>query len=60
MVTNIAVVVVLPGKGMSRRKIRKVSDQRNVPNEGGVSFSAIFNQYVVISRKRCILDTKLL
>ena len=45
---------------MSRRKIRKGSPQRNVPNEGGVSFSAIFNQYVVISRKRCILDTKLL
>jgi len=31
-----------------------------VPNEGGLGFSAIFDQYVVISRKRCILDTKLL
>jgi len=28
-------------------------------NEGGVSFLAIFDQYVAISRKRCILDTKL-
>jgi len=45
---------------MSRRKIRKESPQRNVPNESGVGFSAIFDQYVVISRKRCILDTKLL
>jgi len=45
---------------MSRRKIRKGSPQRNVPNEGGVVFSAIFEQYVVISRKWCILDTKLL
>jgi len=26
----------------------------------GWAFSAIFDQYVVISRKRCILDTKLL
>jgi len=26
----------------------------------GWIFSAIFDQYVVISRKRCILDTKLL
>jgi len=26
----------------------------------GWVFSAIFDQYVVISRKRCILDTKLL
>jgi len=31
-----------------------------VPNEGGLGFSAIFDQYVVISRKRCISDTKLL
>ena len=31
-----------------------------MPNEGGVGFSAIFDQYVVISRKWCILDTKLL
>jgi len=45
---------------MSHRKIRKGSPQRNVPNEGGVGFLAIFDQYVVISRKRCILDTKLL
>jgi len=45
---------------MSRRQIRKGSPQRNVPNESGVGFSAIFDQYVVISRKRCILDTKLL
>jgi len=45
---------------MSRRKIRKGSPQRNVLNEGGVGFSAIFDQYVVISRKRCMLDTKLL
>jgi len=45
---------------MSRRKIRKGSPQRNVPNEGGLAFSAIFDQYVVISRKRCILDAKLL
>ena len=44
---------------MSRRKIRKGSPQRNVPNEDGLGFfSAIFDQYVVISRKRCILDTK--
>jgi len=42
---------------MSRRKIRKGSPQRNVPNEGGLDVSAIFDQYVVISRKRCILDT---
>jgi len=41
---------------MSRRKIRN----GNVPNEGGVGFTAIFDQYVVISRKRCILDTQLL
>jgi len=27
---------------------------------GWVFFSAIFDQYVVISRERCILDTKLL
>jgi len=47
-------------QGMSRRKIRKGSFQRNVPNESGVCFSAIFEQHVVISRKRCILDTKLL
>jgi len=45
---------------MSRRKIRKGSPQRNVPNEDGLVFSAIFDQYVVIFRKRCILDTKLL
>jgi len=45
---------------MSRRKIRKGSPQRNVPNEGGLGFSAIFDQYVVILRKRCILDTELL
>ena len=31
-----------------------------MPNEGGLGLSAIFDQYVVISRKRCILDTKLL
>ena len=37
-------------QGMSRWKIRKGSPQRNVPNEGGVGFSAIFNQYVVISK----------
>ena len=43
------------------RKIRKGSPQRNVRNEGGLGFfSAIFDQYVVISRERCILDTKLL
>ena len=30
---------------MSRRKIRKGSPQRNVPNEGGVGFSAIFDQW---------------
>jgi len=47
-------------QGMSRRKIRKGSPQRNVPNEGGVGFSVIFDQNVIISRKRCILDTKLL
>ena len=49
-------------QGVSRGKIRKGSPQRNVPDEGGVGFSAIFNQYVVIklSRKRGILDTKLL
>jgi len=45
---------------MSRRKIRKGSPQRNVPNEDGLGFSAILDQYVVISRKRCILDAKLL
>jgi len=45
---------------MTGRKIRKGSPQRNVPNEGGLGFSAIFDQYVVISRKQCILDTKLL
>ena len=43
-----------------RRKILKGSPQTNVPNESVVGFSAIFDQYVVISRKRCILDTKLL
>jgi len=32
----------------------------NVPNEGVVGFSAIFDQYVVISRKQYILDSKLL
>jgi len=47
-------------EGMTRRKIRKGSPQRNVWNEGGFVFSAIFDQYVVISRKKCILDTKLL
>jgi len=45
---------------MSRRKIRKGSPQKNVPNEGRLDFSAIFDQYVAISWKRCILDTKLL
>jgi len=45
---------------MSRRKIRKGSPQKKVPNEGGLGFFTIFNQHVVISRKRCILDTKLL
>jgi len=45
---------------MTRRKIRKRSPQRNVPNEGVWVFLAIFDQYVVISRKWCILDTKLL
>ena len=45
---------------MSHWKIRKASPKRNVPNEGEVGFSAIFDKYVVISRKRCILDTKLL
>ena len=29
-------------------------------NEGGVGFLAIFDQYVAISRKRSILDIKLL
>jgi len=29
-------------------------------NESGVGFSAIFDQYVKTSPKRCILDTKLL
>jgi len=47
-------------RGMIHRKIRKGSPQRNVPNEGGLGFSAIFDQYVVISRKRCTVDTKLL
>jgi len=47
-------------QGMIHRKICKGSPQRNVPNEGGLGFSAIFDQYVVTSRKRCILDTKLL
>jgi len=37
---------------MSRRKIRKGSPQRNMPNEDGVVFLAIFDQYVVISRTR--------
>ena len=36
---------------MSRRKIRKGSPQRNVPNEGGLVFPEIFDQYVVISRQ---------
>jgi len=31
-----------------------------VSNESGVGFSAFFDQCVAISRKRCILDTKLL
>ena len=44
---------------MTPRKIRKGSPQRNGPNEGGLVFLAIFDQYVVISRERCILDTKL-
>jgi len=52
--------LIAPWWGMIHRKIRKGSPQRNVPNEGGLGFSAIFDQYVVISRKRCILDTKLL
>jgi len=47
-------------QGMSRRKIRKGSPERNMPNEGWVGFSAILDQCVVIFRKRCILDTKLL
>ena len=47
-------------RGMIHRKIRNGSPQRNVPNEGGLVFSAIFHQYVVISRKLCILHTKLL
>jgi len=47
-------------RGMIHRKIRKGSPQRNVPNEDGLGFSAIFDQYVVISRKRCILHTELL
>ena len=29
-------------------------------NKGGVGFLAILDHYVAISRKRCILDTKLL
>jgi len=45
-------------QGMTRRKIRKRSPPKNVPNESGVGFSAIFDKYVTISRKRCILETK--
>jgi len=45
---------------MIHRKIRKGLPQRNVLNEGGLGFSAIFDQYVVMSRERCILDKKLL
>jgi len=45
---------------MSRRKIRRESPPKKVPNEGGLGFLAIFDQYVVISRKGCILHTKLL
>jgi len=49
---------------MSRRKIRKGSPitpkERAKWGWGVLVFSAIFNQCVVISRKWCILDTKLL
>jgi len=45
---------------MIHGKIRKGSPQRNVPNEGGLVFLAIVDQYVVISRKLCILHTNLL
>ena len=47
-------------QGMIHRKIRKGSPPMNVPNEGEVGFSAIFDQNVVIFRKQCILDRKLL
>ena len=46
--------------GMTRRKIRKGSPQKRCQMRRVWVFSTIFNQYVVISRKRCILDTKLL
>ena len=47
---------------MSRRKICKGSPQRNVSNEGGLGFSGDFRPTCRhnISRKRCIIDTKLL
>jgi len=48
---------------MSRQKIRKGSPQRNVPNESGVGFFRRFSTNMAsypVSRKQCILDTKLL
>ena len=48
---------------MTRRKIRKGSPPKMVPNEGGLGFFRRFSanmSSIVISRKRCILDTKLL
>jgi len=47
-------------QGMIHRKIRKGSPQRNMPNEGGLGFFGDFRPICVISRERCILDTKLL
>ena len=53
-------VILVSGKVWVVEKFARGHPKRNVPNEGGVGFSANFDQYVVISRKRCILDTKLL
>ena len=47
-------------RGMIHRKIRKGHLKGTCQMRVGWFFSAIFDQYVVISRKRCILDTKLL
>jgi len=53
-------MILVSGKIRVVEKFARGHQKRNVPNEGRVGFSAIFDQYVVISRKRCILDTKLL
>ena len=53
-------MTLVSGKVWLVEKFARVHPQKWCQMRGVWVFSTIFNQYVVISRKRCILDTKLL